>query len=213
MKKNTKESEITSLEKVALQATLKLNNEQLDNVLTVCLATADFRKAVEILCGVYVEPEIGTYGIIDYAGNNCAAKFISFNPFTEKVEYSFRRQITNRVYCPNGMEQKELQERVDEFAHMSRSEVEEKHGGYDYHFIVTDPDHMMDDHDDCRLSTWINCVHEHENLAMKKSRQLHEDIDWNGEEDNTSITPGKISLSLGETKALAELKTKMIKNK
>ena len=160
----SKEEINDELEKVALKAKLKLTNQQLENVLRVCDATGNFRVAVEMLCGIYKEPNVGEFGI---NSQNQVCTYENYDPFTDQVAFTYKHPVKKSVYCPSNMECEELEERLDEFKDKTRQEIENKYGDYTYHYVVADPDIFTTSKQDCSLDRWVDYTKRHEDLAFK----------------------------------------------
>jgi hypothetical protein len=85
-----------------IQKLLKLTYPQLDvdSIMEVVSATPNAELATEILCGLYVEPEIAFTRVMDKTEGVCV--FNSYNKWDDKIQYSYNRIETRSAYFPKG---------------------------------------------------------------------------------------------------------------
>jgi hypothetical protein len=91
-----------NLEKKLIELTFPNNN--VDAIMEIICATGNPTIATEILCGIYTEPQFEQSKVM----NGIESMFLSHNPWTESVEYSFLRPITKSGYFPKSVSRDEI---------------------------------------------------------------------------------------------------------
>ena len=82
--------------------TLAFPEMEVSNLLEIITATPNPDTAMEILLGMYEEPVIGTCGDKNLAEKD--PKFLSFNKWTNKVDYSYIEETKKSAYFPKDID-------------------------------------------------------------------------------------------------------------
>lgn len=117
-----------------------------DQLMEVIGATKSPETAVEILCGLYEEPQIPK--MINYP-NRGVCKFISYDKWESKVSYSYHRPDTKNAYFPKGT--------LKEDINMSNfDELKDKNGNYNTHESITiNTGTFTETKDSMSLGSWL----------------------------------------------------------
>jgi len=89
-----------------IEALLKAKYPTIDTtaLLTVINATPNAEIATEILCGLYVRPEINAHPKTGFSTEKVNIAFKSFDDLTQEVEYTYNRVETKTVWIVKGSE-------------------------------------------------------------------------------------------------------------
>ena len=127
--------------KIALQNSFKEVN--LDALLELIEASGNPTVASEVLLGCYEQPEIPTR----VTTSNEVRYFVSYNKYTDRVEYTFKRTVT--AYFKTEVEMKAC----EEYSHRVKINLY-NHEKEDYPFEKT-LIHTSDVLQNCRLKDWL----------------------------------------------------------
>ena len=111
--------------KIALEAK-GFKKEMIENILELAEATGNSTVAIEVLLGVYVEPEFPRASTVAHN-----AVFDYYNKFTEEVWYLYDRPITKAGYFPAGTKREDVT--MENFDELSDNNIKD----YVYHSIPT----------------------------------------------------------------------------
>jgi hypothetical protein len=88
---NVKALEVSSVFGAALSTEFK--REQIKDLLRVSQATGNIHVAIEILLGLYVEPEFPVNPTKYKNASQQNIEFVSYDPFTDRVNYRYKRAM------------------------------------------------------------------------------------------------------------------------
>jgi hypothetical protein len=91
-----------NLERKLIELTFPNNN--VDAIMEIICATGNATIATEKLCGIYVEPQFEHAKII----NGLESMFLSHNPWTETIEFTYLRPITKSGYFPKNVNREDI---------------------------------------------------------------------------------------------------------
>ena len=133
--------------RVALET--KFNPADIDNVLKVISATGNSSAASTILLGKYEEPELLPHC------EDCSRKvnktFMSYNPFTCEVNYSYNTITTKQAWFKIGDEP--IEENIASSKHYSEDAIKETG------FVMSDPEGGFDEFKESyKWKTWKSTV-------------------------------------------------------
>jgi hypothetical protein len=91
------------IERALLEA--KFPTINVDNLLEVVMATPNIKVAIEILCGLYESPEPIVSSV---KPDKKEYHFVSYNKWTEEVNYSYQDAKTKASYFPKGTNEEDV---------------------------------------------------------------------------------------------------------
>lgn len=118
---------------------------EVNNLLEIISATPNPNTAMEILLGMYEEPEIGECK--DESILKKDPKFLSFNKWTNKIEYSYVEEIKKSAYFPKDIDTKTIT-----LENYKSLECEWESGKTISHSIPTGEFRTREDY--CNLNDW-----------------------------------------------------------
>lgn len=146
---------MSKLTRVALAT--RFDEKDVDNILVIAEATGNVRTSVEMLLGIYEEPLV--YTDVPDTDRQANKKFIKFDPFAEKVHYSYNTVKSKSAWFRKEEEEltKEniandnyfLSDAAKEMG-MDEDEFRDKHVKRVYHRDVSDEERF----DEISLKTW-----------------------------------------------------------
>lgn len=90
---------MNNLERKLIELTFPTVN--VDSLMEIIVATPNSRVATEILCGVYQEPEFVKDKL---SPQGIARTFVSYDKWTEQVQYMYLQEKTEHRYFPNSVD-------------------------------------------------------------------------------------------------------------
>lgn len=122
--------------RVALKAQLNLNDETLNNLLLVMEATGNASVATEMILGLYEKPFINAECQETWSSRT-NIKFISYNPFSNQVTFSYNSVDITTGWALQGKETYTIEDIVSEhsFASEACKELNMDRDAFDINYI------------------------------------------------------------------------------
>ena len=97
---------------------MKFPTVDINSLMEIISATPNPELATEIMCGIYVEPTVGSHTRVQHK-NRGVCTFISYDKWTNNLVYSYQEESTKGAYFPKGTEKKDIN--MDNFESMKVS--------------------------------------------------------------------------------------------
>jgi hypothetical protein len=80
---------------------MKFPTVDINNLMEIIAATPNPEIATEIMCGIYIEPNIGSHTRVQHRDRGICT-FISYDKWNDELKYEYQQQETKGAYFPKG---------------------------------------------------------------------------------------------------------------
>ncbi len=86
---------------------LKFPTVEINSLMEIITATPNPELATEILCGIYIEPNIGSHTRVQHRDRGICT-FISYDKWNNELKYSYEEETHKNAYFPKGTLKKDI---------------------------------------------------------------------------------------------------------
>lgn len=86
---------------------MKFPNVDTNSLIEIISATPNPEVATEIMCGIYVEPNVGSHTRVQHK-NYGVCTFVSYDKWNCCINYSYKSEVTKGGYFPKGTNKEDI---------------------------------------------------------------------------------------------------------